>query len=477
MNTIDLSIILGYLAITLFVGLYQGRKVKTMKDYAVADKEITTPVLVATIFATLIGGGSTLGVVERIYSIGAIFFLAALGQSIYKLILAQYIVPRMSLFPEAISVGDIVGVKFGNIGKICIGLSATLKSMGIVGAQIGAMSFLISYFIDIPYEIGVITSTLIVVVYSAYGGIRAVCMTDVIQFAVLIIAIPTVCDMGLQKIGGYKELFTKIPTSHFEFPKDEILKYFFLFIIYAIPMFNPAITQRLLIAKNIQHIINSFRISAVLDVSFFSIVTLIAFIGLVLNPNLEANMVLPFVINTVLPVGFKGLAVAGMMAVIMSTADSFLHAASLSFVHDVVKPLSQGALSDKHEFTLAKVTTLVMGIGAIIIALKFNNILAITIASYNFWVPVAVIPLYAAVFDWNVDYKNFLGGVVVGIAAWLFSTYYLEEAFNIHSLIPSLLGNAIGFFGINLFFPRKKRTTPRKTVTRPSEPSQIMEFF
>ena len=73
MHIIDLVIIGVYLTLTLLLGLYQGRRVKSMRDYAIADRNYATPVMVAAVFATWVGGESTLGMAEKIFSSGFIF--------------------------------------------------------------------------------------------------------------------------------------------------------------------------------------------------------------------------------------------------------------------------------------------------------------------------------------------------------------------------------------------------------------------
>ena len=65
---IDFAIVILYLLVTLIIGLYSGRGIKTMKDYVIGDRDkYTTPVLVMTLLATLLGGGSTSGTVEKIF--------------------------------------------------------------------------------------------------------------------------------------------------------------------------------------------------------------------------------------------------------------------------------------------------------------------------------------------------------------------------------------------------------------------------
>jgi Na+/proline symporter len=68
----DLFIVVFYLISTLFLGIYFGQNIKTLKDFATSGG-YSTNVLLATLFATVIGGGSTLGIVTNVHRYGIIF--------------------------------------------------------------------------------------------------------------------------------------------------------------------------------------------------------------------------------------------------------------------------------------------------------------------------------------------------------------------------------------------------------------------
>ena len=77
--SIDSFIIYFYLALTLFVGIYSGRNIKSFKDYAIANRSFGAPVLVIALLATIMGGTSTIGITENIYKNGVIMVFAVSG--------------------------------------------------------------------------------------------------------------------------------------------------------------------------------------------------------------------------------------------------------------------------------------------------------------------------------------------------------------------------------------------------------------
>lgn len=446
MSPIDLAIIIGYLLLTLIVGMYYGRNVKSFQEYAVSKRNFTVPVIIATIFATLSGGNTVLGTSERIFSVGALFLLVRLGDPLYKLIMAKYIVPRMGRFADCISIGDMMEKKFGKPGQILGGVGALIKTTGSVAGQISAMGILTSYIAGFPFYIGVVVSCLIIVAYSSYGGIKAVIMTDIIQFAILIVAIPILAAFAVQYSGGYEQVFNKFTEISYDYTPSDTIWYLSLFIISSIPVFNPALIQRLLISKNLSYLEKSLKVSAATELPFFLIICLLSGAALVINPSLPPNEVIPYLINQILPVGVKGLAIAGMMALIMSSADSFLNSASVALINDILNPLIGKNKTIKQDLLWARITTVIVGFVAISAAIYFQNIFNLYIAFMKLWVPIIVIPIYATIFNTDNTQKDLLYAALAGVAALFIWECIGVKVINVHPLLVALITNSLVFF-------------------------------
>lgn len=452
----DLALISAYLLLTLYVGLRQSKKISTMKDYAIASQSYATPVLVATIAATAIGGGSTMGFAGKVFELGIVFILITLGEPVYKILIAKFIAPRMRAFSGLISAGDMMRHLYGKKAQIVTGIAGLLFSIGFVGAQIRAIGQIFEYFLHIPEHWGILTGASIVVVYSAFGGIRSVTITDIIQFGVLIVAIPIICSVGLGHVGGFSALIEKIPETHLSVVNDDIIANIGTFLILAIPFLNPAITQRLLMSKNPKQISDSMYISALVEAPFIVVAGLIGLIALALSPDLKASESLPHLVNTILPIGLKGLAISGMLAVIMSTTDSFLNTSSVSFVNDVILPLKKKKISSKSTIRLAQYSTFVFGSIAIAAAMASESITDIIIYSLNFWGPIVTPPLLAGIFGYKLHQRSVLIGMALSLLSFIIIELFLKNLFSINSLIPCVFVNILGF-SISQFFYRKTK--------------------
>lgn len=78
----DIGLVLFYLLLTLGIGVYKGWGVKTLKDFSIGKSEYSNIALIATITATWIGGASTIGVIEGVYSYGIIWFVVINAQKV-----------------------------------------------------------------------------------------------------------------------------------------------------------------------------------------------------------------------------------------------------------------------------------------------------------------------------------------------------------------------------------------------------------
>ena len=385
-------------------------------------------------------------------------FLFFFGSSLNKFIIANVIAPRMKKFEGMISIGDMMGHSYGKPGKIITGIAGTLLLIGTLGSQISAIGYFISFFLDVSFFWSIIIGCGIIIIYSAFGGIKAVTITDVIQFGVLLIAIPMICNISLNTIGGYEALYHSLPETHIRFiPEGEsIWKYIGLILTFSTPFLNPAITQRLLMSKNTSQMASAMRISAYIEIPFYLMISIIGFVAVSAYPDISAAHSVPTLITEMLPVGLKGITIAGMMAVIMSTADSVLNAASVTFVHDVLKPSFKEKITQKIELKIAKLVSIIFGLLSVVMALSFESVVDIILNSFSVWGPVTVIPLYAVIFGVKADSKIFVRSVVAGLSCFiLWRSLQLESIFGFDALVPSMLANGFVFF-LSVLSTRKR---------------------
>lgn len=446
--TLDYIIVLAYLAGILVLGLYVSTGIKNIQQYAVANRAYPAFIVFATLSASFIGGGFTLGNAEKVFMFGLVNVAALWGFSIKELLVAKYIAPKMDKYRDAISVGDIMQKAYGKPAKFITGILAVVVCTGIVGAQVGAIGYVFEVFLNIPQIWGILLGCGIVIIYVTFGGIKAVVITDVVQFIILAVGVPLALFFGIQMAGGLGAIKAAIPADHLSFPGSmPWVAFISLFLVFLLgETLVPPYVQRLLLGKNSDAVAKGTLWSGLFSFPFFLMTGMMGLVALTLNPELNPNLAMPYVIEQALPIGLRGLVVAAIISVVMSSADSFLNSAAVAFTHDVIKPLRETALSEKSELLLAKVVTFAMGVGAVFLATSIQSIMDLLIYAYQFWAPVILIPLIAAVFGYKTSTKQFILAGMVGVSTQIVWNQFLDEPFGVAGLVLGVLANGITLY-------------------------------
>ncbi len=448
-TNIDLIIICAYMSVIFVMGLYAGRNMKNLKDYAIASHSYSAFVLFATLSASFIGGGFSFGNADTVFESGLGPATALWGFSLTLILISLFVAPKVAKFSGCISAGDVMQKNFGKTGKIIAGILGALVCIGILGAQVGAMGAVFETFSPLTFEQGVIVGCSIVIVYTSFGGMKAVVVTDVIQFLMLVIFIPLALFLGIDHVGGFDAIQDKTPNHYFEVFTDKFSPFMWgsLFLSFMIgETLVPPYLQRLLIAKNTKETIKGTLYSAILSVPFFIITGMLGIVAFAINPDMPSANAMPTVINTVLPIGIKSLACAAIISIVMSSADSFLNSATVCIIEDVIKPIAKIKNFAK-ELLLAKVLSLFLGLGAVVLALKISNVLDILRFAYNFWAPVMLVPLLATFLGYKPKMQSFIMGAVGGVfvIAYAFITSGAATIYGIDAVVIGFFANLILF--------------------------------
>ncbi|MBO7454396.1 MAG: sodium:solute symporter family protein [Alphaproteobacteria bacterium] len=427
---IDLVIVVLYLVVTLAVGILAGRNVKSMKDFSVSSKIFPTSVLVSTIFATWMGGDDLIGVSERVYSVGLAFFVLVLGQTLSLFFHARVIAPKVLRdFPDKVSIGEIMGDLYGKPGQIMSGVANVLFSIGYIAVQVSAIGYICNLFFGVSHFFGTVIGSFIVIMYSSFGGIRSVVFTDVLQFGILIIGIPLMANVALEKVGGWEYLLFNLPEQHLELTsyQGSFLLFVVYFIYFVFPGFSPMIIQRILMAKDERQASQSLVISGILYVPFYAVISIIALSAVLMFPGIDPNNAFLNVLDYSLPTVVKGIAISGVLAVIMSTADSFLNVSAIAVTKDVFAVLWPSRMNDKSELMLSRGITVLLGIVSINAATKFSSMVDFGLYFSNFWTPTVVAPMLLYLLNFKTDIKTYLVSIVVGFVSIVFFRYSVSE--------------------------------------------------
>ena len=433
---IDIAIVVGFLVTTLVVGLGHGSKIKTIKDYALGGRNFSTAALVATLTATGISGSGFFITLSKIYSDGLYYLIASTGIAASYLLLAIVFVPRMGEFLGNTSIAEAMGDLYGNNIRMLTAIAGSIGSVGSIAVQFKVFGNIFVYFAGGSLASCIIIAGSVVTIYSAFGGVKAVTYTDMLQFFTFGVAIPII---GVLIWNHAYELNIDVSRNlqHAQFSLSEILDIknpeFFGLIALFLYFFNPSMSatlcQRIMMGKDIQQVKKAFLITAALIFIIKIAISWIPFLLFSINPTLATGDILGYIIDTYTYVGFKGILIIGVVAMAMSTADSKINISSVLFANDLCKPLGIGF---SKELLLSKLSALALGGFAITLALVQTDLLSMMLFTSSFYMPTVSVTFMMAVLGFRTSSKSATIGIIAGfvtIMAWKLSPIKMDGIF------------------------------------------------
>jgi Na+/proline symporter/signal transduction histidine kinase len=459
LHELDIAIVVLYLIVCLILGLMRIGKVTTLRQYAIGGRPFTTAALIATTFATAISAHKTIGNVGKSYELGIVFiatmFLIPVGWFIMSFLLAK----NINFFHQKnfLTLGDIMEHWYGKLGRTLTSIGAIFLTLGILAGSSMAIGKLGYYFFNIPELTGMLVALSVVTAYSVFGGFRAVALTDVFQFFVFFIALPIACAIGYNDVGGYKSIVKALPTSHLKINFNNI--WLFLGMAgYAIsPNADIPFIQRALVSQNKSQLKKTFTATGILMFPLFIIIALIGLITYIKSPNLHTDTALFHFIKHYLPIGVAGLMISGVLAIIMSTQDSFLNSTSILISRDICKQIFPN-LNKKKELLIARFSCIALSATSILLVFVKEDILSLIWFITNFWDPLVVAPFIIALIGIRIKKQLFFIIPLMTLIAQII-TRQLVGAFDARSFTVGIITSIITTIAIYRIGKKQKIIT------------------
>ena len=356
----------------------------------------------------------------------------------------------MAEFLGTLSIGEAMSNLYGKNIRIITTLIGIISCIGAVAVQFKVSSTILQLLFNVSSYYAVLMSAIIVVLYSSIGGIKAVTFTDVVQIFTFATVIPIISFIIWGTLDDPHKVYLVITENPlfdykqvFNFYNPKLLDSFLLFLFFIIPTLEPAIFQRISMAKNTVQIRKSFITASFICLAISLIICWIGILLLAENKDLEPNTLLPHIINNYSYTGLKGLIAIGIMAVIMSTADSYINSAAVLFAYDFCKPLGIRWVTN-NQLTLSRISAVLIGVVAYFLAFNTKSILDITFLIWGSYMPIISVPLLLAILGFRSTSKAVLIGMSAGVGTiFIFNLF----DFKINSTIPAMIANIVFFMG------------------------------
>ena len=339
LTTLDWVVFVTILIVTLasvFYGHYLQKKSQENESFLellLMGRRLTLPLFIATLVATWYGG--IVGVTSLAFEKGLFNFVTqGFFWYLTYLLFAFFIVHKVRNLKSrtlAESLEEFFGPKSRKVAAVLNFINVLPLAYAISGGV------LIQLIFGIHLHFGILLSILFVVLYSSFGGLRSVVFSDLIQFFVMCSSVLLVIIFSISEFGGISFLQSKLPESYFKLTGDETLMATVVWGVIALTtLVDPNFHQRALAANSTPTAKKGIIISTCIWVVFDLCTTFGAMYAKALIPTAEANQAYMIYSIQLLPEGLKGYFLAGMLATIFSTMDSYFFIASTSVSYDLL---------------------------------------------------------------------------------------------------------------------------------------------
>ncbi|XWN34861.1 MAG: HD domain-containing protein [Roseivirga sp.] len=459
LHAIDIGILVSFLTATLIVGIQAGRKMTSFSTYAVGDKNFSTAVITATVIATWMSGDILFYYLASFYDNGLLYIVVTMGSPLNLLVTGQMLSIRMDKFLHYLSVGEAMGDLYGPVVRIITAVSGIIGRLGIIAIQFQVISKMLALASGFQGPKVMIIAATIVILYSAFGGVRAVTMTDILQFVTFSMFIPLLALTVWNNLpNSGEQVAAVLATEPFDPRKlmvwnSQSMMSLNLLLYLIIPSLGPSMFQRILIARDVYQVRRTFTYASGIE---FLIILLVAWLAILLladSPSLEVSNLLVYVVDRYAHVGLKGLMVVGVIALAMSTADSELNSSSVLAVHDLFKPIfSSFSLS----ITAARISSVLIGTAGLLLALHESDMLELVMSTTSFYMPVVTVPLLLAIFGFRSSPRAALLGMAAGATTVLTWGKFFAYT-GLENIIPGMLANLIVLVGTHYLLGEEAR--------------------
>ena len=405
MTFVDWLVIAGYFGVlaAVVVGTLRRKKIESGEDLFLGGRSVGWLAIGASIFAANIGSEHLIGLAGS----GAVY-----GMSLSHLEFHSFIIIFMCwvLLPFYYKSGvstmpEFLERRFGAKARwilSLVSLAAYVLTKISVTVFAGALFFEVMMpevqlqvggTVVSSFWIGAVLTVLLAGIYSSIGGLSAVVYTDLVQTGIILLGTLSVTGFALHYLGGPAEGWATLKAtikatgnaeqfglwhslSHKTFP--------WLGLIVASTTIgiwywctDQFIVQRCLAGKNLTNARRGAIWGAFLKLAPVFLFLVPGMLGFALHHNhvavggtafaiplkadgsLNGDTVFPTLVQTLLPTGFRGLVVAGMIAALMSSLASLFNSVSTLFTVDVYQKLKPDA-SERQKVFVGRTTTVVM---------------------------------------------------------------------------------------------------------------------
>jgi solute:Na+ symporter, SSS family len=439
-----------YLLVSVTIGLVAAMRVKNTADYALAGRSLPLIMIVTTTFATWFGSETVLGIPSKFIEGGLRATVEDPFGASFALILVGMFFAHKLYKQNLLTIGDYYRKRYGRGVEIFTSAVILISYLGWVAAQITALGLVFTLLSGgaISVVMGMTIGTGVVLVYTVFGGMWSVALTDFLQMIIIVIGLSLIAwfasDLAggsgrVIELAGSRDMFRLLPEPNFHAWLFWIGAAITI-MIGSIPQQD--VFQRVMSAKDAKTAVRGPIIGGIAYLLFAFVPMYIALSAFIVMPEaataLQADdpqKILPSLVMEHMPIWLQVMFFGALLSAIMSTASATLLAPSTTFVENIVKNFRP--LTDRQQLAAMRFTVVLFA-GCVLvysIIMEGTPIFELVAMAYQFPVVGAFWPLVCGLYWSRSTTQGATWSIVLGMSTWA-----LLAGTPAGEIFPSVLG-------------------------------------
>ncbi|MEX0719568.1 MAG: sodium:solute symporter family protein [Balneolaceae bacterium] len=383
-SAIDWVILISYLSITIYIGIWVKKYVQNLSGYIVAGRKIKVSLGIATFTATELGTVTFVYFGELGYVSGfSCFIIGILALIAYTTVgKTGFIIEKLREY-GMMTIPEFYELRFNKNVRIIGGIILFVGGVLNMGIFLKFDGIFLSEVMGFgPQALGFIMTFMLIIVmsYTILGGMFSVVITDFMQYIVLSIAMFATTIIVLMEV-DLSTISTALDSQYGEAGYNPIInpRFGWSFIIWilvtniaAAALWQPGTSKALsskspAIAKKVFWVTGLTFAGRAMIPMFWGVAALAYF-----GADESSAAAMPMLLGELLPMGLLGLLVAGLLAASMSTYSSYVLAWSSVLTLDVISCLKPGGFSEKITIWIARFISGLIGLFLLVFGLWYQ---------------------------------------------------------------------------------------------------------
>ncbi|MFB0564622.1 MAG: sodium:solute symporter [Candidatus Aminicenantaceae bacterium] len=455
--------ILIYLIVLFVFGLRLTRRLKKKEDFLVAGRTLTAPVLVGTLLATWIGSGDIFSVSDLSYNHGYSSLIGSSGGWL-GIIIVFFIAAKVRRFGQ-FTVPDILEARYNKWARILATITTIIAYVTIVSYQFRGGGWVLNIITEgrVSAQQGMIIVALFVITYTLLAGMISVAYLDIFNGIIMIVGVSLALPFLIHHVGGIDYIVANVtPRKHPILGNMSLVQamgYFFPTLLLALG--NGNMYQRFFSAKDEKEAKKSV-VGWILGVILLGVaLQSLAVAGSSYFKSLsaaESGKIILLVAHKGVPIVVGCALMAAIVAIITSTANSFLLVPATNVIRDIYQRFINPDLPDKKMIFYSRLIVIILGLISYSLISFFPRILDAAYAAYTVY-GAGITPALIAVFFWkratvSGGVLSILGGMTVTVGWEIINKIQGHLPLSVPAIYPALITSLTLLVVVSLLTPK-----------------------